>query len=102
MLKIVGVSPFQLVDKRVCIFLRPHQDKMNVVGHQDECKNEDGVIGSDGRDIIHPHLEILFLPEPKAVLQMIGGDEPQSDIIFHRLSFRGVGPFRRQKYIEKS
>lgn len=81
---VLGITSLEFVDECIHVLPRPEKDEMNMVGHQDEgqngkCRHR----GGQNRHIIHPNLEIRFLPKPQAVLQMIRGDKPDTLLFPH-------------------
>ena len=51
------------------------QKEVDVVGHQDESKDVDVEDTCQYGNGIHPSLEIIFVPEPDTIFQMIGGNK---------------------------
>ena len=73
--QILGITAFDTVDESLDIRPSSLDDKMKMIGHQNECKNRHfGLIRLDGYEI-HPGPEIVLVPKPKPLFQMFRRDQ---------------------------
>jgi hypothetical protein len=69
--QIVRTMPFKFVYKSKCLFIRALKDKVDVIGHQNESKDNHSMRICDERDGIHGGFEIILVPKPDTRLKMI-------------------------------
>ena len=68
---VFAVAALEFGDKGKDILMITIQHEMDVVGHQDESQDTDIGAGRQDGDIVHPHLEIIIVPEPEEFRQMV-------------------------------
>ena len=72
---ICGVKTLESVDELLRTFAIACDDEVYMVGHQDERKHDYPRQEDGNGDIVHRHPEILPVPEPKTILQMVCRDQ---------------------------
>lgn len=69
--EISGILLLQSIDKLFRFLIRTIQNKVQVIGHQNENKYYDIAFMYLYRNIVHPHTEILRIHKQQTVLKML-------------------------------